>query len=110
TIERQEPILGLGYRHDWGPGVQTLVLVTRIDDTFSLTNSAQPSLLVFRPGGILQGVQGLNFHEDLHIGLDIYSAELQQIWQTARHTTIVGARFQYGDFEPQDVQNFPSDQ
>ncbi len=110
VTERQEPILGLGYRHEWSPHLQTLILATRIDDTFSLTNSAQPALLVFRPGGVLQEVQGINFHENLHIGLDIYSAELQQIWQTTHHTTILGTRFQYGDIDARNFQNFPSDQ
>src|SRR5262249_14203653 len=33
--ERQEPILGIGYHHEWAPGVHTLVFGARLADNFS---------------------------------------------------------------------------
>ena len=47
-------------------------------------------------------------NEHLDDDLTIYSGELQQIWQTPEHNTIVGTRFQYGNFDIQNVQNTPS--
>jgi hypothetical protein len=40
--------------------------------------------------------------------LDIYSGELQQIFEQPEHTTIVGGRAQYGNFETSNLQNGPS--
>jgi len=39
--------------------------------------------------------------------LDIYSGELQQIWEGPSHDTIVGARFQYGQFHTTVLQDNP---
>jgi len=106
--EKQEPILTLGYHHEWNPGVHTLFLAARLDDRFSFTNSAQPTLLARRPGDALTAVDGLTMHEQFEGKLEIYSAELQQIWQQPGHTTIVGTRFQYGHLDTKNLQNFPS--
>ncbi len=117
TRETQEPILGLGYHHEWSPGVHTIFFVTRLDDTFSFTNQAQPTLVAFRPDvdpismpGVttLTGVQGITMHENLVNKLEIYSGELQQIWQQPRHNTIIGGRFQYGHFHTANLQNLSS--
>ena len=45
-----------------------------------------------------------HFQDDL----TLYSGELQQIWQTPEHNTIVGTRFQYGNFDIHNVQDTPS--
>jgi hypothetical protein len=42
--------------------------------------------------------------QHLQDDLTIYSGELQQIWQTPEHNTILGTRFQYGDFDTDNVQ------
>ena len=39
--------------------------------------------------------------------LEIYSGELQQIWEGPVHTTIIGARFQYGHFDTSVLQVNP---
>ncbi len=115
--EKQEPILGLGYHHEWSPGVHTLVFVSRLQDTTSFTNQSQPTLVAFRPDvdpdnmpgvTMLTGVQGITMHEQFQNELEIYSAELQQIWQQSRHSFIVGGRFQSGDFNTDNLQNLPS--
>jgi tetratricopeptide (TPR) repeat protein len=115
--ETQEPTLVLGYAHEASPGVHTLLLLSRINDTYSFTNPAQPTFVAFRPEfnpvsmpGVttLAGVQGINMRESFTNKLTIYSGELQEIWQTPEHTTIAGSRLQYGTFETANLQDFPS--
>ncbi len=117
TKETQEPILGLGYHHEWSPGVHTIFFATRLDDTASFTNQAQPTLVAFRPDvdpitmpGVttLTGVQGITMHEHFVGKLEIYSGELQQIWQQSWHNTILGVRFQYGHFQTSNLQTLSS--
>jgi Tfp pilus assembly protein PilF len=105
--ERQDPIVGLGYHHEWGPGVHTLVYGTRLDDTFSLDNPAQPTLLAIMPGTppTLVSVQGIAMNEQYRNELAIYSGEIQQIWEQAGHTTVLGGRVQYGQFNTENFQN-----
>ena len=115
--EKQDPIVGIGYHHEWSPGVHTIMFATRLTDTFSLTNPAQPTLVAFRPDvdpvnnpGVteLTSVQGITMHERFHNNLEIYSAELQQIWQERNHDTIVGVRLQYGHLRTSNLQALPS--
>jgi tetratricopeptide (TPR) repeat protein len=106
--ENQTPIVGLGYHHEWSPGVHTLLFATRLEDSLSVTNPTGPTLVAFQPFKTLTAVQGINMHEHLANDLTIYSGELQQIWQTPTHNTILGARIQYGDSDASNVQNTPS--
>ena len=115
--ETQDPTVVVGYHHEWSPGVHTLLLMARINDTFSFTSSTQPTLLTFRPElnpitmpGVttLKAVDSIFMHEIFENQLTIYSGELQQIWQTPEHNTIVGGRQQYGEFETASLQNLPS--
>ncbi len=107
--ETQNPIVGIGYNHEWNPGIHTLFFATRLDDTTSFTNPAQPTLLEFTPGGgPLSSVQGLTMQDNFQNRLTIYSTELQQIWEQPKHTTIIGARAQYGHLETANEQDTPS--
>jgi len=116
--ETQEPIVSIGYHHEWSPGVHTIFLATRINDDFALTNPTEPTLVAFRPDvdpitmpGVteLTAVEGITMNENYMNDLVIYSAELQQIWERPAHTTIVGGRFQYGQFHTSNLQDLPSD-
>jgi len=102
--ERQEPVLGLGYHHEWAPGVHTLIFGARLEDNFSFTNALQPTFVAFRPSGNLVGVDAITAQEIFKNRLDIYSGEAQQIFQQPGHNTILGARAQYGDFRTQAIQ------
>jgi tetratricopeptide (TPR) repeat protein len=111
--ETQNPIVSLGYNHEWSPGVHTLFFATRLNDTFSFTNPAAPTLVAFRPDvtpGVtkLTSVQGLTMHENLMNRLTVYSGELQQIWEQPAHTTVIGGRIQYGYFDTANLQKTPS--
>jgi outer membrane receptor protein involved in Fe transport len=105
--ETQDPTLLLGYHREWSPGVHTLLLATRLTDKFSFTNTAQPTLLGLAPVGPLAAAFGISMHEDFTAKPEIYTAELQQIWEQDTHNTIAGARFQYGHFETMNLQNVP---
>jgi tetratricopeptide (TPR) repeat protein len=106
--ERQEPIVGIGYHHEWAPGVHTLVFGARLADNFSFTNAAQPSLITFQPdvNGVptIGGISGFTAQEIFENRLEIYSGEVQQIFQQPQHNTILGARAQYGHIEAKNFQ------
>jgi tetratricopeptide (TPR) repeat protein/outer membrane receptor protein involved in Fe transport len=109
--EDQTPIVNLGYHHDWSPGVHTLFLVNYLNDTFSFTNSLQPSLFQVFPD--IDGVptfisaQNITTREHFTDKLEIYSGELQQIWEGPSHNTIIGTRIQYGHFDTTSLQANP---
>ena len=105
--EDQTPNLALGYHHEWSPGVHTLLFATRLDDSLTVTNPIEQTLLAFIPFGTVTSLQPVNMQQRLEDDLTIYSGELQQIWQTPEHNTIVGTRFQYGDFDIHNLQDTP---
>ncbi len=103
--EDQNPIVGLGYHHDWSPGVHTLFFAARLEDSIEVTNPTGPTLLAFTPGGtLITSVRGVALQQQYHSDLTVYSGELQQIWQTPEHNTILGTRIQYGDFDTHNLQ------
>lgn len=113
--EVQKPLALVGYHHEWSPGVHTLLALARVEDRVSIANPQQGALLVFRPDDPanpgqteLTGVQG--FVTDAHFKnhLEIYSTELQQIWQQPEHQLILGGRYQDGRFQTENVQEMPS--
>ncbi len=115
--ERQQPLLVAGLHHEWSPGVDTLLLVSRLSDSLSSSNSFAPVYLIHRDLGSgtidqLLPTQTTPFAmiQDYHSRLEIYSVEAQHIWQTHRFTTIVGARWQTGEFETDNFnQNYLTD-
>ncbi|HEU6449760.1 MAG TPA: TonB-dependent receptor [Verrucomicrobiae bacterium] len=109
----QEPTALLGYHHEWSPGSHTLLLFSRVSDNFTFTNPAAEVNVPFLPNnsyGIpqLTGVTALYMREHLDSETTLYSTELQQLYQTPEHNTIVGARAQYAHFDIYGLQNWPS--
>jgi Flp pilus assembly protein TadD len=108
--EKQEPVALLGYHHEWDPGIHTLFLAARVDDTFTFTNATQPTLIAFHEAddpSPLVFLQPLNMSQQFENKLELYSGELQQVWESAEHTTIVGGRAQYAHFRTKNVQANP---
>ena len=105
TKETQEPLLLAGYHHEWSPGMHTLLLVGRFQDTLTLTDPQQEVLLLGRDdNGQVNLISApslptapLSYQSDL----EIYSAELQQLWQQGNNTLVLGARYQTGTFDTQ---------
>ncbi|MGA3163394.1 MAG: TonB-dependent receptor [Verrucomicrobiota bacterium] len=107
TKETQEPLLLLGYRHEWSPGVETLAVAGRFDDTLTVADANQPVLLLAVDGaGTVTAVPtpvlptaAFSYQSTL----EIYSAEVQQIWQKENHSLMLGGRAQYGTFDTYDA-------
>jgi tetratricopeptide (TPR) repeat protein len=107
THETQEPLLLVGYRHEWAPGIETLAIAGHFNDTLNVTDTNQPVLLVAVDGaGQIIAVPTptlptapLQYQSELQM----YSAEAQQIWDKVDHQLIVGARFQIGTFDTQSA-------
>ena len=102
--EHQAPTLVGGYEHEWAPGIRTLVLGGRLEDSqrFSDLQANQLALLQIG-GGTLQTVTTEPFDVQLNDQLDIYTAEISQIVQKDRFTLIVGGRWQGGQFKYSDL-------
>jgi len=103
TTENQEPLLLAGYRHEWSPGIQTLVVAGRFDDDYTVTDTSQPVLLLAKNGAgqvIAAPTPALPTASlDYRSQLEMYSAELQQVFQKNEHTLVFGARYQTADFD-----------
>src|SRR6185436_12313059 len=113
--EHQRPNLFAGYHHEWSPGMHTLLLGARLDDTFDLKdqNVIIPGVIRDESGQVTDTVEKLceRFGIDPAINCDLfdslkfrsefeaYSVELQQIAQVSRHMLIFGGRFQTGETE-----------
>ena len=97
--ETQEPNLFGGYHHEWAPGIHTLLLAGRLQDTFTQADPNASVLITTKNAatgeiiGVSQRPADLAYQSDL----TAYSTELQQIFQSASQTIVVGARYQTGD-------------
>jgi outer membrane receptor for monomeric catechols len=100
--ERQSPNVFAGFHHAWSPGAHTLLLVSRLEDDFQLSDTAQfiPTLTTFFGNINGQVLPGFSlFTNRQHADFTAWSAELQHIQQTERNTLIVGGRYQAGQNE-----------
>ena len=99
--ERQEPDIYAGWHHAWSPGVHTLLLVSRLADKFSLHDPQSDQIFLFQSGGATAGIEapptGPAFTNDYASDFTLYSAELQQIFETAHHSLVIGGRWQSGE-------------
>ncbi len=107
STETQEPIIIAGYHHEWTPGIHTLLLASRADDTLKYRDPNSAFLFLQKDSSgdtqFADAIGGLT--NRYRSQLEIYSVELQQIFQQPKHTTILGARYQNGDFDTQSRQN-----
>jgi Flp pilus assembly protein TadD len=97
--ERFEPILYAGYHREWSPGIHTLFLAGRFDNSFSYQDP-EPGTRFFRHSLATRNIISVGSAPGIGVTYDTdfeaYSAELQQIWQGADHALIAGARYQAG--------------
>lgn len=93
--EEQSPSLFVGWNHEWSPGSHTLFLFSRVSDRLSLTNPQPSVLFLLQDGAGIVGVEADPFFtlkQDFNFTL--YSAEAQQIFETAHQALIFGGRYQ----------------
>ena len=106
--EKQAPLIVGGWHHQWAPGVHTLLLGGRLENDQSFSDKAAPELILFRdPAGRVFSVGGERFDIEHSSETEIYTAELQQIFQTERHTLILGGRAQSGWFDTRSLVTNP---
>ena len=105
--EKQEPLLFLGYQHEWQPGVRTLALAGRIHDDFQFFDPRQGTLLVDRGSGNLDGILPLPITLKYRDRVQIYTGELEQLFQGPQHSLLLGGRYQKGTFQAQNLQTDP---
>jgi len=117
--EEQEPggIL-LGLRHEWAPGIHTLVLGGRLaseqtlylDRPVPVFSFAPLDALAASPGNPelrrdfgLVGAANLPFRQSYDLDLEIGTGEVQQIVTLGAHTLVGGVRYQEGSFHVRSV-------
>ena len=112
--ETQEPLLLAGYHHEWSPGNHTLCLVGRFQDTLSVNDPAQQTLVLshldsgFNYTPAITGVSALSTPQDYRSEANLYSFEAQQILQRERYALIGGGRYQGGEFQTKDTLTLPA--
>ena len=100
VTEIQDPNLFLGYHREWRPGMHTLFLAGRLQDELTQQDPAAIGLITTkRNTGEIYMVNQRPIALDWESELEAYSAELQQIIQTPKHTLLVGGRYQAGDLD-----------
>jgi TonB-dependent receptor-like protein len=94
--ETQEPLLVAGYHHEWSPGVHTLVLAGRLQDTVDVTTANAGTL--FLESDPLHAELAL-YQQKYRNRQTIYVSEIQQLFEVGTHTFILGGRYQTGNFK-----------
>lgn len=99
--EEQEPIVVGGYHRQWGPGQHTLALAGWVDDVQQVENDRQGTLWVdqWPTGTNINYVLPAAQEQRYRARAELFTVEVQQIWQGDRQAGIVGARFQDGSLE-----------
>ncbi len=99
--EKQEPDVYAGWHHTWSPGSHTLFLASRLDDQFSLFDPQSDQIFLVQSGGTVRSIQsppvGPSFTNSFSSHFTLYSIELQQIFETERHSIVAGGRWQTGE-------------
>lgn len=114
VAERQTPIVLAGFHHEWNPQNHTLVLGAFLDDTLKLADRGVTNVVLIETpaGAVIPSFFPINFAHDYSYQstLRIGSAEVQHAWQSAngRFSTIVGGRFQFGEFMTEDTLANPA--
>ena len=95
--EYQHPIVVGGWHHEWSPGMHTLILGGRLENEQFFSDRQAPQLLL--EPTTPYGVDSVPFDVRYHGTLEIYTAELNQIFQWNRLSLSLGARYQFGTFQ-----------
>jgi tetratricopeptide (TPR) repeat protein len=107
STETQSPGLALvGYHHEWSPGIHTLLLLGRLEDHIGLSDTNSSDLFLSDGAtGMINELENGAFFTKYQSDFLVYTAELQQIFETTDNTLILGARYQSGSFDTFDQLN-----
>ncbi len=100
--EQQNPMILGGYQHEWTPGVQTLFLGGRLSNAQQISDLQAPQFLLLEsPLGLPEFTDSVPLDVEYRNQLEIYTGELNQIYQRERWTLVAGGRWQAGQFRTQ---------
>lgn len=97
--EFQTPIVVGGYHREWAPGVHTLFLGGRLENEQKMRDRDVQLRGTSTNANLDLFMDFSRFDVNYHSKLEIYTSEINQIFQTEHLTTILGGRFQAGEFE-----------
>ena len=117
--ESQVPTLYAGWHHEWSPGSHTLLLFARLNDRLSLNNPDSDILFLQTDlfGNTITAVQNGPLPPppppgnqgpavlDFSRKFNLYSAELQQIFESPNFSLVLGGRFQSGEIHTHAALN-----
>ena len=97
--EYQHPIAVGAWHHEWSPGMHTLLLGGRLENEQHFSDRAARQLLLFgdSSGNIFPDSEP--FDVEYRSTLQIYTTELNQIFQWNRVSISAGGRYQWGTFD-----------
>jgi hypothetical protein len=108
ATESQKPNVLVGFRHEWTPDIQTLLLGGWLQDHQSFNdNNVSLNTAVTNNGAVVGGAN-LPFDVSTMTRFEVWTLELNQIVQDDHQRLIAGGKFQSGDFHTIDTLNFPS--
>jgi outer membrane receptor protein involved in Fe transport len=112
--ESQSPIVLGGYHHEWQPGVHTLVLAGRLENDQRFSDRGAQEALLFRdtqisPSAPVVLADSVGLDVAHRSTLEIYTVEIQQIFDTERHSLLLGSRWQAGEIDTRDLLANPAD-
>ncbi len=97
--EQQDPILIGGYQHEWSPGIRTLLLGGRLVNDQKFSDLQAPQLLLIENrGGAVTATDSQPLDVRLNDQLEIYTTEVNQIFQREKFSFVAGTLWQGGDF------------
>jgi tetratricopeptide (TPR) repeat protein len=106
--EEQKPIIAGGYHHEWFPGAHTLVLGSWLQSDVRVTDVDAGQLVrVHDASGqhIFNDLVGMDVRQE--VGLRVYGAEGQQIFENEQHVLLLGMRGQAGEIDTDSLLSNP---
>jgi tetratricopeptide (TPR) repeat protein len=100
AIDRQEPQVLAGWHRAWTPGSDSLFLLARMHDRYSLSDPLLPQRVNFlNPDGSIFASGTAITPWSYLSEFTAWSIEGQHIWTSEPHTLIAGLRYQTGTFD-----------
>jgi predicted Zn-dependent protease len=106
--EPQHAIIMAGYHHEWSPGIHTLALGGRLVNEQRFGDQNVIESIVIRTNGMVSGLgPPVGFDVNYESQLEIYTGEINQIFDTEHQTLILGGRYQAGPLDTRSVLTDP---
>jgi len=105
--EYQHPIALGGWHHEWGPGIHTLFLGGRLENSQHFTAPDVDTIYLVDKQAPAPNYANPDFGVKYRGDLEIYTAELNQVFEWDRLTICAGTRYQGGMFQTHVILTNP---